>query len=216
MPPSQISRRRAAAKQESSSRYVERRTRLIRAAAEVFREKGFTSAGLDEIAAAAGMDRASLYYYVSNRRELFFEVVHEAVEANVRRAEDLRDSATDPADKVRDLVVGLMESYAEHYPYLFVFLQEDMHKIGTDTTRAGRRLNELILRFDSTVTSILEQGVSAGALRSDIPPRVSAFALIGMINWTHRWFVPHGPLTGRDLGEAFAALLWDGLRAQVR
>jgi TetR/AcrR family transcriptional regulator, cholesterol catabolism regulator len=213
MPPSQISRRRAAARLESSSRYTERRTSLIEAAARIFSAKGFRSAGLDEIAAAAGLDRASLYYYVSSKRELFYEVVHEAVEANVVKAEEIRDSVAEPAEKLRALIVELMVSYAAHYPYLFVFIQEDIGKVATGKSKAGRKLNELILRFDATVTAIIEQGAQAGVFRSDVPPRVSAFGLIGMVNWTHRWFTPDGPMTGRELGEAFATLLWDGLRS---
>jgi AcrR family transcriptional regulator len=212
MPPSQISRRRAAAKQDSSNRYTERRASLIDAAARIFSQKGFRAAGLDEIAAAAGLDRASLYYYVSSKRELFYEVVHDAVEANVIKAESIRDSAAEPPDKLRELIVELMTSYAAHYPYLYVFIQEDIDKVATVRSKAGRKLNELIHRFDATVATVIEQGTEAGAFRSDIPARISAFGLIGMINWTHRWFTPKGSMSGREVGEAFATLMGDALR----
>ncbi len=210
MPPSGISKRRAAAKTDASGRYTERREVLIKVAAEVFRQKGFPGATLEEIAAKAGMDRASLYYYVSSKKELFYEVVEETVATNVSAAEAIRDGSDSPGEKLRALLVGLLTSYAEH-PSLFVFLQEDMTKVATARTKTGKRLLELMRRFDEVVVSIVQQGVDDGSFRSDVPAKISAYGVIGMANWTHRWFTPGGSLSGEDLGAAFATLISGGL-----
>lgn len=213
MPPSRIAKRRAAAKADASGRYTERRASLIKVAADVFREKGFPAASLDDIASKAGIDRASLYYYVSSKKELFYEVVKETVEANVLAAETIRDSSATPGDKLRKLLVELLTSYDEH-PSLFVFLQEDMRKVAAARSKSGKELVELMRRFDEAAMGIVQQGVADGSFRSDIPPRISAYGILGMANWTHRWFSSGGALSGRDVGEAFAKLICGGLEAQ--
>jgi hypothetical protein len=35
-----------------------------------------------------------------------------------------------------------------------------------------------------------------------------------MVNWSHRWFQPDGPISAADVGETFAKLACDGLRNQ--
>ncbi len=29
------------------------------------------------------------------------------------------------------------------------------------------------------------------------------FAVLGAVNWTHRWFTPDGPMSGAEIGRAF-------------
>ncbi|MBK6314487.1 MAG: TetR/AcrR family transcriptional regulator [Blastocatellia bacterium] len=51
---------------------VERRLAILRAAAGVFRDRGYASASMDEIAERLDMAKGNLYYYFSNKHELLF------------------------------------------------------------------------------------------------------------------------------------------------
>ena len=85
----EIAQRRALAREAGDTDYQQRRAELVAAAARVFRRKGFRAAKLQDIAAEVGIDRASVYYYVSGKDELFQDVVLEAVRDNVAMAERL-------------------------------------------------------------------------------------------------------------------------------
>ena len=50
------------------------RQRIFRAAAEVFEEKGYTGARMQEIADRAGINKALLHYYFSTKEQLFMAV----------------------------------------------------------------------------------------------------------------------------------------------
>ena len=89
-----IGRRRAAALAEGGAAYTERRAEIVAAAAQVFRKKGFTATSLADIAESLGTDRATLYYYIGSKDELFHEIVRDAAERTRRRP---RRSATAPA-----------------------------------------------------------------------------------------------------------------------
>jgi AcrR family transcriptional regulator len=62
-----IGRRRAAALAEGGDEYQSKRRELIKAAATVFKQKGYEAATLNDIAELVGADRASLYYYVGGK-----------------------------------------------------------------------------------------------------------------------------------------------------
>jgi len=57
------------------ARREERKDRILEAAVELFRQYGFKKTSLEEIAAAAGVSKATLYHYVDGKDELFGEVV---------------------------------------------------------------------------------------------------------------------------------------------
>ena len=124
-----IGRRRAAALAEGGAAYTERRAEIVAAAAQVFREKGFTATSLADIAESLGTDRATLYYYIGSKDELFHEIVRDAAAANASAAEAIRDSTDSATAKLTRLITSLMSSYATHYPYLSVYIQEDLSKV---------------------------------------------------------------------------------------
>jgi len=53
----------------------QRRDRIVDRAQEIFFEKGFDGATIDDIAAAAGYSKRSIYLYFRDREELFLAVV---------------------------------------------------------------------------------------------------------------------------------------------
>jgi TetR/AcrR family transcriptional regulator, cholesterol catabolism regulator len=212
MAPSGIARRRAAAKVEATEQYVARRQELIRAAASAFKTQGLSNTSVDDVARAAGVDRASLYYYFGTKKELFDAVVLDALISNIEIAERICSGDDRPIEKLGQLIKRLMMSYAEYYPQLYVYVQENPAQIGTASKlHGGLDILELQRRFDRALIDIVQQGIDAGEFRSDLSPRVAAFGIIGMVNWSHRWFQPDGPVSAADVGETFARLACDGL-----
>lgn len=204
--------RRAAARQSGDAEYLQRRAELVKAAGIVFRRKGYQAANLNDVAEEAGIDRASLYYYFSGKQQLFEEAVLGAVQKNLEAAEAVRRMDIAAPAKVQMLVERLMASYEEHYPYLFVYVQENMAHMGGDTSW-HTEMGDLGRRYTDVVTEIFRQGIEDGTLRMPpaLTPRLLALALIGMCNWSHRWFRPDGQLSGLELGAGFAGLILGGL-----
>ena len=208
---SDIAQRRALARATDDPEYRVRRAELIKTAAVVFRRKGYGAAKLQDIADEVGLDRASVYYYVSGKEELYQEVVAEAVQDNVAMVEGLRSQEAPAISKLSAFVEGLMASYERHYPYLYVYVQEDMAHMDGDTAWT-RKMRELSRRFDDAVREIIQKGLDDGSLRSAIADaRLLANAVIGMCNWSHRWYQPGGPSSASEVGRAFSALLLHGL-----
>jgi len=213
---SDIARRRAAARAEGGRSYQRRRAALLSAAAKVFREKGYRGATLNDIAAELGTERGSLYYYVSGKEELFHEIVKVASAANVERLAEIRTGPGTPADKLRAAIVALMTSYDEHYPYLYVYVQEDISQVAGDDARFADDMKAIDRDYTQAFTGLVQDGLDDGSLESAAPARVVANGIIGMVNWTHRWYRQDGRLTAAEIGEAFAALALDGLRTGRR
>lgn len=208
---SDIARRRAAALAEGGRSYQARRQAILTAAATVFREKGFRGATLNDVAAALGTERGSLYYYVSGKEELFHEVVAGAAAATVRRLEAIRHGPGTPVEKLRAAIGSLMSSYAEHYPYLYVYVQEDFRQVAPTGSPWAREMKALDRQYTAAFTDLVQQGIDDGSIKSVVPAQATAYGIIGMVSWTHRWYRPRGRLSAEQIGDAYADIVLGGL-----
>src|SRR5271163_1888221 len=69
------------------------RAELLRAAAEVFAQRGFGGASVDEIAERAGYSKGALYWHFASKHELFFALMDAFVDAPAREMIELLRSA---------------------------------------------------------------------------------------------------------------------------
>jgi TetR/AcrR family transcriptional regulator, cholesterol catabolism regulator len=209
---SQIGRRRDLALEKGSESYQEKRNEIARAAAVVFNEKGYRGTSLTAVAEALGMDRATLYYYISNKQELFDEVVREASEKNIAAAEAARSSDAPPLDKLRTLITELMLSYAANYPLLYVYIRENLSHVEAERTEWSKYMRNLNRRYEDAVIAIVQEGIDNGTIRPLASARVLAFGVLGMVGWTNRWYVPDRSAESAEaIGTAYAEMIITGL-----
>jgi AcrR family transcriptional regulator len=71
---------------------------LLRAAAEVFSERGFKDASVDEIAMRAGYSKGALYWHFRSKDDLFFALMDATVDSPAHEMIELFQSAPPPQD----------------------------------------------------------------------------------------------------------------------
>jgi AcrR family transcriptional regulator len=203
-----IARRREAAVAQGSADFTAKRNELIRGAAMLFKEKGYEATTLKDIAECAGLDRSTIYYYIESKEEVFQEAVKGILYDNVAEAEHLvRLQAIDPRERLRRLIERLMVSYEESYPYMHVYIQQDMQKVADEMSRQTHR-------FEKAFMTLINEGIEQRVFRSDIPVGLAANAIFGMVNWTHRWHKPDGKQTAREIADAFCKIYFEGMQEQ--
>src|SRR6267378_1764457 len=87
------------------------------------------------------------------------------------------------------------------YPATFVYIQEQMHQVAGDETAWAQEIMTKTRAFDQILLGFIRGAIEAGDLRADLLPRLVENALFGMLNWTHRWFVPGRGMSGKEVGE---------------
>jgi AcrR family transcriptional regulator len=74
------------------------REALLDAAAEVFAERGFRDASVDEVAQRAGFSKGALYWHFAGKGELFMALLEERVDRPTREMIELLESAPPEQD----------------------------------------------------------------------------------------------------------------------
>jgi len=103
----------------------QRKALLIEAAQETFATRGYTQAGLAEVASLAGVSKTLLYHYFpEGRPELYREVMEQLVSQAVEAVQGAARIPTSPDRRLADLVTALF-GYFERHPdaYRLIILE---------------------------------------------------------------------------------------------
>jgi len=200
---------RRAGRRDAESRTSDERWQAITVAAStVFRRLGYQQATLEDVAKEVGINRATLYYYVADKAELLIAILDEPVH---KMTVDLREIVTSDAtaeQKLRLAIERHMQALDENYPELFVFLAENMHLL---TIGRDRDIRRNAREYGALMTSIIIDGVASREFRDDLDPRLVMLGIVGMMNWSHRWYNPAGRHSLPAIAKQFEELTLDGL-----
>ncbi len=200
----------------SSAFYQERRQAIIEAAAQVFSERGFAASNFGMIAEKLGTDRASIYYYFGSKQDLFQEVVREVAQHAIETAEQISEGPGTAPEKLSRAFEAVLRTYSASYPFMHVFLQENLSAQAVD--RESWQVEGLgwAERYYYAIRRILQQGVDEGTLQLPLSTGLATMAVLGMVNWAHRWYRPGGKSSPEVIGEGFVNMLLDGIAIRRR
>jgi AcrR family transcriptional regulator len=159
-------------------RRAEERPREICAAAlEVFAEKGFAGAKLDEIARRAGVSKGTLYLYFKDKDELFRAVVRDTIGPDIGSATAVAAISDLP---FAQCVRMLLSRFAEITATVPV---GPVAKMVIGESRNFPRLakvwhDEVVSKAIELLVSIIEKAQQRGEVRAG-DPRLHAFSLMG-------------------------------------
>ncbi len=135
---------------------------ILAAALDVFRDRGFAAARLDDVAARAGVSKGTLYLYFPSKEALFKALVRESVLPNLIRAESVaRAHRGGAADLLRELLTsfGMLITNNDR---LAAFPKLMMAEAGNFPELARFYLRTVIYRAFRLITAVLKRGVAAG------------------------------------------------------
>ncbi|HEX8937802.1 MAG TPA: TetR/AcrR family transcriptional regulator [Sphingomicrobium sp.] len=181
----------------------ERPREICAAALDVFAEKGFAAAKLDEIARRAGVSKGTLYIYFKDKEELFRAVVRSAIAPNIEAVTSAVSSLDAPAS---DVVRMFLSGFAEREARLPVGA---VAKIVVGESRNFPELarvwhDEVASKAIGALAGFVEQAQQRGEVKIG-DPRLYAFSLIGPMVFGALWRATLVPAGGQPLDLAALA-----------
>jgi AcrR family transcriptional regulator len=158
-------------------RSAERPGEIVAAALEVFAERGFAGARLEEIAKRAGISKAALYLYFETKEDIFRAVVREAVVPNIEAVKQGIIAADLPFAQVVPLLLSRFAKMATELPVGAVA------KMVIGESRNFPELakvwhDQVVSKAIGMVGGLIERAQARGEVRPG-DPRMHAFSLMG-------------------------------------
>ncbi|WP_162322198.1 TetR/AcrR family transcriptional regulator [Nesterenkonia haasae] len=185
-----------------------RRDEVLATATRLFHEKGYDATSIQDISDELGLLKGSLYYYISTKEDLLFEIIQSYHEETRAYFDDIVQSTLPVVDKLRTFIETETAHTAHHLAKSSLFARE------WRSLTAEHR--EVIVaerdRHDAFVRECIIAGQESGEFRSSLDPRLAAFGILGMVTSVYRWYREDGPSSAEEVGQAFAEMLISGLR----
>jgi AcrR family transcriptional regulator len=189
----------------------ERRESIFDAACGVFAERGYESARLGEIAAAAGVSKALIYEHFPGKRELYAEILRRGTDEALERVARAVGPGRGGAELLEPALCAFLDFVAERPDIWRVITQDvtDPAIVALDQsmhTKAVAAIGELIAADPAVQERELE--------RSQIEQFAEMIngACIALVSW---WL--KNPSVGRDqLASNMMGFLWLGLERTRR
>src|ERR1700694_3701417 len=137
--------------------------RLLDTAATLFWEKGYAATTTREIAAAVGIQQASLYYHIPSKEDLLYQLYVSSLEQLMVDVQSAVDGATDPVERIRVLARAHLATLLRYQKRHVTMLTE----LRALTERHRAEVVALRDRYGSLVRSVLEDAQASGMIRSD-------------------------------------------------
>ena len=183
--------------------------RLIDTAASLFARKGYGATSTREIAAALGIQKASLYHHIGDKEELLFGICQSSLQQIRSDVEAAIREVSDPLERVGALVCAHVESMMRDLERHSVAVGE-MHLLSAERFAQVRVLRDA---YENLVRSVLQDAQKAGALRGDIPVKYLCLTLLGLMNRVEVWYSRRGKLSPHQFGQLLAVLFLTGAAA---
>lgn len=192
------------ARDADETRFQLQKTRMLKAAAQCFNQKGYSGTSLRDVADLLGLTDAALYYYVRNKEELVYLCYV--------RAADLGREALDQAWTDGENGMDIILRYFRYHIEMMVGERGPiaiMSEIPSLQPDHRDEVLELSRRHSKNFEAVLEAGIKDGSV-APCNVRMTGNAIMGSINWIPKWF--HGdPELAQKLIEEFPEILARGL-----
>jgi AcrR family transcriptional regulator len=192
-----------------SRRHDRQREDILRAAARLFRERGFGDTGMRDIAAAAELSPANLYHYFDGKNDLLFYCQDRAVDRMLAAVVSARRATASAPERLQLVLTAHLQTLLDEIEGATAHLQIDALSPRLRTAIVRKRD-----RYEQALRRIISEGIESGEL-VDLDPAVVARAMLGAMNWTVTWFRPDGPKTASAVGDVMARFLVRGIAART-
>jgi TetR/AcrR family transcriptional regulator len=185
--------------------YDEQREHILARAAELFARQGYSGTTMNQVAAACGVTKPTLYHYFTDKQSLLLHIAAGHVARLEALAAEVQTLSLTPEARLRTMIERFMKAYAG---------AQHQHRVLTEDVRflPDAERHQVVAAERRVAASFADAIV---ALRPDLQARALhkplTMLLFGMMNWTFTWLRPDGALTYEALGDMIADLFCGGL-----
>jgi AcrR family transcriptional regulator len=179
---------------------------MYEAALRLFWQRGFRPTSVQDIVESVGLTKGAFYHYFESKDDLIIVMQDRYMDAEIPKFRKIAESEVPPKTALSLVIAEIVESIIAFRSEVAVFFDEWRMLDEEHFSAIKRRRDEL----ESLIIKVVDKAVREGAIKSALPPRLIAFALIGMSYYTTYWWRPGGGLTAQDLGAHYADLFTGG------
>ena len=187
----------------------ERRAQLLTAAKDVFVERGYHAAAMDEIAVRAGVSKPVLYQHFPGKLDLYLALLDQSIDEFLAIVTEALDTTHDNKRRVAATMEAFFEFVGGEGDTFRLLFENDL--MSADAVRG--RLDNLTRRCAEAISPVIAEDTGLSTEEAEL----LAAGMVGMAQVAARfWLASDGSLSRDDATSLVASLGWRGIRGFPR
>jgi AcrR family transcriptional regulator len=186
-----------------------RRAEILQAAAKVFHQRGFHAARIQDVADELGMQKGSLYHYITSKEDLVQGLVAGAIERMIEETGSILATGHSARQKLAMAIDAHLRRTLEDRHIWGIIEREDLELLNRNSPADIR---VLVKQYEGMWDRIVAEGVESGEFDPSLDQRVTVQALLAMCTNILKWFNPDGRLPAQEVARIYAEIVLRGIQ----
>jgi len=205
--PGNSGERHLTSKARQAEELRDRHRAILETAARVICERGYSGAGVQDIAAACGLTKAGLYHHIRSKEHLLLEIQNYGMDVFEEQVLSQVLPIADPLERLKKCMERNILLVTKGWSKEITII---LHEHATLTGEARAQINARKKRYVRFLETSFAEAIRAGEIRP-VHPKVAAFSFLGMVLWIYKWFRPDGAVAEEQLVGEMQNLFFGGL-----
>ncbi|GAA3781444.1 TetR/AcrR family transcriptional regulator [Corallibacter vietnamensis] len=186
-----------------------RKDEIIRTAAKLFKEKGYSAVTMRDLATEMGMKAASLYNHINSKQEILKEIIISLAEEFTSGLQEIQKSNKSNIDKLKD-VIELHVNITSKNTY-------GMASLNNNWMHLKEKLEyylQLRSNYEDEFRNVLQQGVKNNEIiNGNI--EVMLFSILSTLRSLYLWIPKKEDLNPEELSQKLSEVLINGINKKI-
>lgn len=179
------------------------RQRIIQSSLLLFEKQGFHGVTVNQIVENIGTSKGGFYHHFTSKDELLFVIHDTFITYVLEKAIKANETYHSPTKKLQAIIKDFVKVFDLYKPHISVFYQETIYLKPQYETLIKKKRDQ----FKQIITKAIQEGKEAGEFRSDLPLEITTMAILGMVNWTYKWYKQDGVKSIEEIGDIYVDLI---------
>lgn len=190
--------------------YDDRRQSILDNSASLFADKGFHATSVAEIARSCGASKSRLYHYFGSKEDMLQAVMEDHITLLAEIARNISNSPDSAEKQLARISHEFMAAYVGARDRHVVLLNE----IANLPEPSRKKIVGLQREIVGIIGQILA-AINPAAFRDAARAWPITMLFMGMLNWTHVWYDPEGPLKREEFAEILTRMTLTGVKSLI-
>ncbi len=189
---------------------ISRKEQIMQTSAKMFKEKGYASTSMRDIATELGIEAASLYHHIKSKEEILETICFGMADKLLTGIAEVNDIYFNAEEKLRMAIKNHVQIISENIDQSAAFLHEWR-------SLSEPKLSEFkILRdkYENEFKVILNDGINEDVF-DDVDQKFATLTILSTVNWINEWYNPNGKMNAEEIAKKLSDFILGGLRKKM-
>ncbi|QST01711.1 TetR family transcriptional regulator [Pontibacillus sp. ALD_SL1] len=181
----------------------ELKERIIDSALILFENNGYHGVTVNQIVEHCAASKGGFYHHFESKDELLYVIHDTFITYVLEKAHVAKETYCHPTDQLQAMITSFVKVFDLYKPHIYVFYQESTYL----KPQYEERIKDKRKQFKELLFSVIEKGQQTGDFRSELPVVITGMSILGMVNWTYKWYRKDGGKSIDEIADIYVDLI---------